>query len=77
MEDLLSEVERFRAWADRYLPTERYGEWECHYEDWPELHGAVLMFVAGRPFEAWSEVEVRAVLYSIAAAKLSACRRRS
>ena len=66
MADLMAEVGRFRTWADAYPHAGRYGEWECDYEAWPSLHQAVLGFVAGRPFESWSEAEVRAVLYAIA-----------
>lgn len=64
--DLMAEVSRFRAWADAYPDAGRYGEWECDYESWPSLYEAVLQFVAGRPFESWSESELRAVLYAIA-----------
>ena len=66
MADLISEVGRFREWADACPPARRYGEWECDYEAWPALHAAVLEFVAGRTFESWSEAELRAVLYAIA-----------
>ena len=30
------------------------------------LHDAVLRFLAGRPYDSWSEAELRAVLYAIA-----------
>lgn len=66
MADLMTEVDRFRAWADAYPHAGRYGEWECDYVDWSALHDAVLAFVASRPFEAWLDAEVRAVLYAIA-----------
>jgi HEAT repeats len=62
--DLMTEVGRFRQWAEAYAG--RYGEWECAYEAWPALYDAVLQFVGGHPFESWSEVELRAVLYAIA-----------
>lgn len=66
MADLMTEVGRFRAWADATFPDHRSGEWECSYEGWGGLYGAVLEFVAARPFETWSPEEVRAVLYAIA-----------
>lgn len=62
----MTEVGRFQAWADAYPHASRYGEWECDYDGWPGLHEAVLGFVAGRPFESWSDAEAQAVLYSIA-----------
>lgn len=67
MADLMSEVGRFRAWADDTCPpNRRFGEWECDYEHWGSLYGAVLAFVATRPFKSWSAEEVRTVLYAIA-----------
>lgn len=66
VDDLMTEVGRFREWAEAYPYAGRYGEWECDYEAWPELYAAVLRFVAGGPYESWSEAEVRAVLYAIA-----------
>jgi hypothetical protein len=64
--DLITEVDRFRAWADAYPHAGQYGEWECDYTEWPALYEAVFQFVAGRPFESWSDAEVRAVLYALA-----------
>ena len=69
MPDLLTEVERFRAWSDTEYdvpPDRRGGEWECDYEFWPDLHAAVLEFAAARPFGSWSAEERQAVLYAIA-----------
>lgn len=36
---LAHEVRRFRSWSDALdvPPGERHGEWECDYDDWPEL----------------------------------------
>jgi hypothetical protein len=67
--DLMTEVGRFRAWADAtFRPDRRFREWECCYEEWEwySLYGAVLEFFAAQPFESWSAEEVRAVLYAIA-----------
>jgi hypothetical protein len=65
--DLMTEVGRFRAWADATFPPDRrFGEWECSYEEWKCLYGAVLEFLAACPFESWSPEEVRAVLYTLA-----------
>src|SRR5689334_6373400 len=64
--DLLVLVSRFREWAGAYPRARRYGEWECEYKSWPALHDAVLGFVDSRPFDSWSESELRAVLYAIA-----------
>lgn len=63
---LLSEVARFQRWADAQLPESRSGEWECEYQHWGDLHGAVLQFFEGRPIESWSRQETQAVLYAIA-----------
>lgn len=64
--DLLTEVGRFRAWADSYPHAVRTSEWECDYDSWPSLYDAVLEFVASRPLESWSADEFQAVLYAIA-----------
>ncbi len=65
--DLMAEVRRFRAWADATCPPDRrFGEWECDYQEWDSLYGAVLEFVAARPFESWSPEELRAVLFAVA-----------
>lgn len=66
MAELMTEVDRFRAWAEACPHTGKYGEWECDYAEWPALHDAVLGFVARRPFTSWSDAELRAVLYAVA-----------
>lgn len=37
---LRSEVAKFRAWAQQFPAEDRYGEWECGYLAWTELHAA-------------------------------------
>lgn len=37
-----SEVAKFRAWAQQYPAEDRYGEWECGYQAWTELHHAFI-----------------------------------
>jgi hypothetical protein len=66
--NMMTEVGRFRAWADATSPPDRRrsGEWECAYEGWGSLRGAILEFVASHPFQPWSPEEVRTVLYAIA-----------
>jgi hypothetical protein len=65
--NLLTEVERFRAWADANFPAaERFGEWECDYEHWPAIYVAAADFFAAQPFSSWSDDELRAVLYILA-----------
>ena len=66
MPELLAEVERFRSWASTYPTDHRRCEWECEYEDWDELHAAVLGFVGRSPFPSWSAEELSAVLYALA-----------
>ncbi len=62
----MTEVGKFRAWADAYPYAVRTGEWECDYDSWASLYDAVLGFVAERPLESWSADELQAVLYTIA-----------
>src|SRR6516225_4760079 len=66
MPELLVEVERFRKWAEAYLPNRRSGEWECDYDSWDCLHDATLGFIGRHPFAEWSADETEAVLYIIA-----------
>lgn len=64
---MMTEVGRFRAWAEATCPPDRrFGEWECDYEGWGDLYGAVLAFVAAHLLESWSPEKVRAVLYAVA-----------
>jgi hypothetical protein len=63
---LMSEVAQFQDWAAAYPPERRGGEWECDYDQWPNLYDAVLEFVDARPFSSWSAEELRAVLYAVA-----------
>jgi hypothetical protein len=65
MNDLISEVARFRHWAAAYTPD--WGpEWECDYENWHDLYDVVLRFVNERPFASWTDVEIHALLYALA-----------
>jgi HEAT repeat protein len=74
MADLITEVNRFRVWAETASPApERSGDWECGYEDWQTLYDTVLKFVASRPLASWSDVELQAVLYAIARDNESQC----
>lgn len=66
MADLLTEVDRFRAWADNYPPGPRSGEWECDYGHWNELYAAVLNSVSASPPDVWPDEALQAVLYAIA-----------
>jgi len=65
METLVSEVERFRTWAQS-LPSGRSGEWECDYPSWPSLYDAAFAFLSSQRFESWADDELRAILYAIA-----------
>jgi 3-methyladenine DNA glycosylase AlkC len=66
MAELLTEVDRFKKWADAYPPGPRSGEWECDYPDWEPLYAAVLELLDCRPVAAWSAEETQAVLYALA-----------
>ena len=66
MADLMTEIGRFREWADSYPPGRRAGEWECDYGHWSDLYDAVLNYAAASPPEAWSAEALQAVLYAMA-----------
>ena len=63
---LHSEVEKFKAWAVTYPLANKYGEWECAYDNWPELYTAAFHFLETSRPEAWTEVNSNDLLYVIA-----------
>jgi HEAT repeat protein len=67
MEKLVAQVRHFKQWASDYLPSDRYGEWECDYPDWVNLYKAVLEFIATHPsISEWSTEDIHLVLYALA-----------
>lgn len=66
MADMMSEVARFRLWADSYPIERRPPEWECDYPDIGAFYDAILKFVNTRSFETWSADELTEILYAIA-----------
>lgn len=65
MNSLPFEIEKFKRWAS-IEPAPRYGEWECDYDNWPELYAATLGFIQSSNSECWSEHDVNDILYVIA-----------
>jgi HEAT repeat protein len=63
---LHSEVEKFKAWAAIYPRANEYGEWECAYENWPDLYAAALHVLEISKPEAWSEEISNDLLYAMA-----------
>ena len=61
-----SEVEKFRLWALGYPECHRSGEWECDYENWGDLHKAVLDFLASTQYQNWNRAEIEDLIYAIA-----------
>ncbi len=61
-----SEVAKFRAWAERYLADDRYGEWECDYPGWPELHSAFIDYMDATPTTELPSDVVADLIYAIA-----------
>lgn len=66
MATLMEQVARFKEWALPYPAEPRFGEWECNYPRWGELHAAVSSFLRERSWETWSAGELAALLYTIA-----------
>src|SRR6266536_3319645 len=62
MSDLITAIGKFREWAKAYPPDRLYGEWECDYDSWNAIYGAVFKCVDSRSFVEWSEDELRAVV---------------
>ena len=63
---LREEVARFQAWADKhYPPGARNGEWECGYDDWPQLRQAWLAKLASCPAHTANPIDVQDILYVI------------
>jgi len=63
---LEAEVTRFRSWAEVYPAAERYGEWECDYDEWMPLYEAFARFVAAIPCTEWDRPTVDLLVYIIA-----------
>ena len=63
---LNAEIEKFKLWALSYPEDQRGGEWECNYENWGDLHKAVLDFIASTYYQDWTETEIEDLLYAIA-----------
>ena len=64
--DLMTEVGRFREWAEGVPLGLRSRDWECDYDRWNELYDAVLSYVGANPPESWSDEAGQAVLYALA-----------
>jgi hypothetical protein len=56
----------FRAWAETVPADQQYGEWECDYQHWHEIHEAFRSLVATRDVKQWPEELVATALYAIA-----------
>ncbi len=63
---LEDQVARFRSWAEAYPSAERFGEWECDYDDWWSVYDAFLPFVATTTCQEWSSATTQMLLYIIA-----------
>lgn len=63
---ICSEVAKFRAWAKRYPSEDRYGEWECDYPGWPELHSAFIDYMDATPTAELQSEVVADLIYAIA-----------
>jgi hypothetical protein len=62
---LLTEAERFRAWARaRDLPE--IWEWEVDYEEWRSIWAATDVFLASHPADTWDHDTAATVLYLLA-----------
>lgn len=60
------EVEDFRKWAISIPEQDRYGEWECDYEEWPEINTAFERFINERNPKFLSQGEIEDLIYIIA-----------
>lgn len=64
-EQLANAVQRFRAWAEANVPSQRSGEWETEYPDWDSLHAAANAVLRADCAE-WDEETKGLLLYAIA-----------
>lgn len=62
---LRESLERFRRWGDSTFGAERFGEWECDYEDWADIYDSVRA-VLRTPPEGWDDETKRLLIYAIA-----------
>lgn len=61
-----SEVAKFRAWAERYPAEDRYGEWECDYPGWAELHRAFIDYMDATSIAELQSEVMADLIYAIA-----------
>ena len=63
---LEAQADQFRVWAQTAYPGQRFGEWECDYQNWGEIYSAFSLFLRECPFSDWSEEAIETVLYLVA-----------
>jgi HEAT repeat protein len=63
---ICDEVAKFRAWAERYSVEDRYGEWECDYPGWTELHSSFTDYLDATPTAELQSNVVADLIYAIA-----------
>src|ERR1700744_2864355 len=56
----------FRNWADCYPAGQRYGEWECGYEQWSATTSAFTAFLDSGAPQLWDASTVEMLLYILA-----------
>ena len=64
--DLQREIEAFQAWAVRFYPEARFGEWETEYPECEHLRRAFVGFLDACGPDAWDEESVDMLLYALA-----------
>lgn len=63
---LHSEVEKFRAWASDYPVEQRSGEWECDYEEWPNLNRSFTAYLDSHSPQEADDHAVFDLIYAVA-----------
>ena len=59
-------VSAFRHWAAEYTHAGMSGEWECAFEEWPEMWAVLDEFLISVDPEEWDDEIIASLLYVIA-----------
>jgi hypothetical protein len=64
--ELTNEIAKFKKWAAKIPEKERYGEWECDYQNWFEIYNCIEQFIHIKPAELLSNEEIKEIIYILA-----------
>jgi hypothetical protein len=64
--ELTKEIAKFKKWAAKIEEKERYGEWECDYQNWFEIYDGIEQLMHTKPAEQLSNEAINEIIYILA-----------